>query len=123
MADNSGNKLGLSNRLSENVDSIGQLRQNLVRATLAKQTLEYEKSELKKRIDDLEREIKTDGQKVRRILCEKYLLSMNCSFYIYSLLMGPISTMTRNSMLPRMPFQTYEPVLSKSYSKSMKNGW
>ena len=75
MADNSGNKLGLSNRLSENVDSIGQLRQNLVRATLAKQTLEYEKSELKKRIDDLEREIKTDGQKVRRILCEKYLLS------------------------------------------------
>lgn len=64
-----GNKLGLSNRLSDNVDSIGQLRQNLVRATLAKQTLEYEKSELKMRIDDLEREIKTDmGKKVRRVL-------------------------------------------------------
>ena len=73
MADNSGNKLGLSNRLSENVDSIGQLRHNLVRATLAKQTLEYEKSELKKRIDDLEREIKTDGQKVRRIFVRKVL--------------------------------------------------
>jgi len=52
-----GNKLGLS-RLSD--ESIGQLRQNLVRATLAKQTLEYEKTELKKRIDDLEREIKID---------------------------------------------------------------
>jgi len=56
-------KSGLANNrgLSDSVnDSIGLLRHNLARATMAKQTLEYEKSELKKRIDDLEKDVRTE---------------------------------------------------------------
>jgi len=42
-------------RLNEQEATVGQLRQNLVRTTLAKQTLEYEKKELLRRIEELER--------------------------------------------------------------------
>ena len=41
-------------RLNEQEATVGQLRQNLVRTTLAKQTLEYEKKELLRRIEELE---------------------------------------------------------------------
>jgi len=46
-------KIGLSESTT-----VGELRHNLVRTTLAKQTLEYEKSELMKRIENLEVQIK-----------------------------------------------------------------
>ena len=48
---------GIHGRLSEQESTVGQLRQNLVRTTLAKQTLEYEKKELLRRIEELERGI------------------------------------------------------------------
>ena len=51
-------KMGLGGgggHLNEQESTVGQLRQNLVRTTLAKQTLEYEKKELLRRIEDLER--------------------------------------------------------------------
>jgi hypothetical protein len=35
-------------------DASGQMRQNLVRATMARQTLEVEKKELLRRVDELE---------------------------------------------------------------------
>ena len=47
--------LGMPGRMNEQDSTVGQLRQNLVRTTLAKQTLEYEKKELLRRIEDLER--------------------------------------------------------------------
>ncbi len=50
-----GSKTGLQSRLSEQENSTGQLKQELVRITLAKQTLEYEKKELLRRVDELER--------------------------------------------------------------------
>ena len=50
-------KLGIPARSNEHDSTVGQLRQNLVRTTLAKQTLEYEKKELLRRIEELERGI------------------------------------------------------------------
>ena len=50
-----GSATGMHGRISEQEPTVGQLRQNLVRTTLAKQTLEYEKKELLRRIEDLER--------------------------------------------------------------------
>jgi chromosome segregation ATPase len=50
-----GSKNGLQSRLSEQESTTSQLKQDLVRATLAKQTLEYEKKELLRRVDELER--------------------------------------------------------------------
>ena len=49
--------LGMPGRMNEPDATVGQLRQNLVRTTLAKQTLEYEKKELLRRIEELERGI------------------------------------------------------------------
>ena len=46
---------GMNGRVNEQESTVGQLRQNLVRTTLAKQTLEYEKKELLRRIEELER--------------------------------------------------------------------
>jgi hypothetical protein len=46
---------GMNGRVNEQDSNVGQLRQNLVRTTLAKQTLEYEKKELLMRIEELER--------------------------------------------------------------------
>ena len=48
---------GMNGRVNEQESTVGQLRQNLVRTTLAKQTLEYEKKELLRRIEELERGI------------------------------------------------------------------
>ena len=50
-----GSKNGLQSRLSEQELATSQLKQDLVRVTLAKQTLEYEKKELLRRVDELER--------------------------------------------------------------------
>ena len=50
-----GSKLGLESRLAEQETNLGQLKQDLLRTTLAKQTLEFEKKELLRRIDELER--------------------------------------------------------------------
>ena len=67
-------KSGLANNrgLSDSVnDSIGLLRHNLARATMAKQTLEYEKSELKKRIDDLEKDVRTEFPGDKKVIVFK----------------------------------------------------
>ena len=48
-----GSKLGLQSRLAEQETSIAQLKQSLLRTTLAKQTVESEKNELERRIDEL----------------------------------------------------------------------
>ena len=50
-----GSKNGLQSRLSEQELATSQLKQDLIRVTLAKQTLEYEKKELLRRVDELER--------------------------------------------------------------------
>ena len=50
-----GSKNGLQSRLTEQEMASSQLKQDLVRTTLAKQTLEYEKKELLRRVDELER--------------------------------------------------------------------
>ena len=47
-------KVGLQNRLADQETSLGQMKQNLVRTTLAKQTLEVEKKELIRRVEELE---------------------------------------------------------------------
>ena len=49
------NTQSINGRVNEHDPTVGQLRQNLVRTTLAKQTLEYEKKELLRRIEELER--------------------------------------------------------------------
>ena len=55
-------KLGIPSRNNEHDSTVGQLRQNLVRTTLAKQTLEYEKKELLRRIEELERGISSTSR-------------------------------------------------------------
>ena len=54
--------LGMPGRMNEQDSTVGQLRQNLVRTTLAKQTLEYEKKELLRRIEELERGLSLTGK-------------------------------------------------------------
>ena len=57
------NTQSINGRVNEHDPSVGQLRQNLVRTTLAKQTLEYEKKELLRRIEELERGMPFTGGK------------------------------------------------------------
>jgi len=45
--------LGLESRLAEQESNVSQLKQDLLRATLAKQSLEFEKKEMVKRIEEL----------------------------------------------------------------------
>jgi hypothetical protein len=47
-----GSKLGLESRLAEQESNLGQLKQDLLRTTLAKQNLEFEKKELLRRIEE-----------------------------------------------------------------------
>ena len=47
-------KAGLQTRLADQESSLGQMKQSLVRTTLAKQTLEVEKKELIRRVEELE---------------------------------------------------------------------
>ena len=75
-------KSGLANNrgLSDSVnDSIGLLRHNLARATMAKQTLEYEKSELKKRIDDLEKDVRTEFPGDKKVIIFKVTMDFTKS--------------------------------------------
>ena len=60
-------------------DSIGLLRHNLARATMAKQTLEYEKSELKKRIDDLEKDVRTEFPGDKKVIIFKVTMDFTKS--------------------------------------------
>ena len=60
-------------------DSIGLLRHNLARATMAKQTLEYEKSELKKRIDDLEKDVRTEFPGDKKVIVFKVTMDFTKS--------------------------------------------
>ncbi len=73
-----GSKLGLESRLAEQESNLGQLKQDLLRTTLAKQTLEFEKKELLRRIDELERTmsgIKSEnGEKDKLIRAHKLQL-------------------------------------------------
>ena len=57
------NTQNINGRVNEHDPTVGQLRQNLVRTTLAKQTLEYEKKELLRRIEELERGMSFTGGK------------------------------------------------------------
>ena len=57
------NTQSINGRVNEHDPTVGQLRQNLVRTTLAKQTLEYEKKELLRRIEELERGMPFTGGK------------------------------------------------------------
>ena len=57
------NTQNINGRVNEHDPTVGQLRQNLVRTTLAKQTLEYEKKELLRRIEELERGMSFTGSK------------------------------------------------------------
>merc|ERR1712018_179598 len=57
------NPQSINSRVNEHDPTVGQLRQNLVRTTLAKQTLEYEKKELLRRIEELERGVSFPGGK------------------------------------------------------------
>ena len=47
-------KVGLQSRLADQESNLGQMKQSLVRTTLAKQTLEVEKKELVRRVEELE---------------------------------------------------------------------
>ena len=51
-----GSKLGLQNRLAEQEANISNLKQTLLRVTLAKQSLESEKKELLRKIEESESE-------------------------------------------------------------------
>ena len=51
-----GSKLGLQNRLAEQEANISNLKQTLLRVTLAKQSLESEKKELMRKIEEISAE-------------------------------------------------------------------
>ena len=73
-----GSKNGLQSRLAEQEHTTSQLKQDLVRVTLAKQTLEYEKKELLRRVDELERGLagvkSENGEKDKHIKAYKQQL-------------------------------------------------
>ena len=73
-----GSKNGLQSRLSEQELATSQLKQDLIRVTLAKQTLEYEKKELLRRVDELERGLagvkSENGEKDKLIRAHKQQL-------------------------------------------------
>lgn len=73
-----GSKNGLQSRLSEQELATSQLKQDLIRVTLAKQTLEYEKKELLRRVDELERGLagvkSENGEKDKLIRASKQQL-------------------------------------------------
>ena len=59
-----GSKLGLQTRLAEQESNISNLKQTLLRTTLAKQSLESEKKELTRRVEEItEERAVEDGRK------------------------------------------------------------
>ena len=68
----------MQSRLTEQELATSQLKQDLVRVTLAKQTLEYEKKELLRRVDELERGLagvkNENGEKEKHIKAYKQQL-------------------------------------------------
>ena len=76
-----GSKLGLQNRLAEQESSLTQLKQNLVRTTLVKQTLEFEKNELLRRVQELEKaqsdNLEKDKQKQPSFVSHKNVRFLN----------------------------------------------
>jgi len=60
-----GSKLGLQTRLAEQESNISNLKQTLLRTTLAKQSLESEKKELMRKIEDINENSNNDD--VRRV--------------------------------------------------------
>ena len=60
-----GSKLGLQTRLAEQESNISNLKQTLLRTTLAKQSLESEKKELMRKIEDINEN--SNNEEVRRV--------------------------------------------------------
>ena len=68
-----GSKLGLQTRLAEQESNISNLKQTLLRTTLAKQSLESEKKELMRKIEDINENPHEEVRKIDKTLYNEEL--------------------------------------------------